>query len=113
MSGIVLSSFCREPFGLLALAPAGKLPIWSRPTLYFETGCGLTSTRTAGSELPLTCTWPTPPICASFWANTEEATSYNWGRGTTSEVRARIRIGWSAGFCFLYDGFRGRLDGRY
>ncbi len=33
---------------------------------YLASACGLSSTRTAGSELPLTSTSPTPVICDSF-----------------------------------------------
>jgi len=71
----------------------------------------LTSTRTAGSELPPTFTWPTPSTCANFCANTEEAISYNCGLGTTSLSRVISRIGWSAGLIFRYLGLDGRLAG--
>src|SRR5208282_1674594 len=81
-------------------------------TLYRESGCGFTSTRTAGSELPPTCTWPTPLTCASFCANTEEAMSYNCGLGTTSDSSVISIIGWSAGLIFRYLGREGRFVGR-
>ncbi len=59
---------------------------------------GLISTRTAGSELPPTVTWPMPLIWESVWAMTLEAASYIWPRLSVSEVSARIMIGASAGF---------------
>ena len=37
---------------------------------------GLSSTRTAGNELPPTVTWPTPCTCDSFCARMVEAASY-------------------------------------
>src|SRR5580698_5748777 len=77
-----------------------------------ERGCGFTSTRTAGSELPPTWTWPTPLTCDSFCANTEEAMSYNCGLGTTSDSSVISKIGWSAGLIFLYLGREGRFAGR-
>src|SRR6202050_3559374 len=77
-----------------------------------ESGCGFTSTRTAGSELPPTETWPTPLTCESFCANTEEAISYNCGLGTTSDSSVISRIGWSAGLIFRYLGREGRFAGR-
>src|ERR1700683_3117540 len=77
-----------------------------------ESGCGFTSTRTAGSELPPTETWPTPLTCESFCANTELAMSYNCGLGTTSDSSVISRIGWSAGLIFRYFGREGRLAGR-
>jgi hypothetical protein len=58
----------------------------------------LISTRTAGSELPPTVTWPTPCTCESFCASTVEAASYIWPCVLVSEVSARIMIGASAGF---------------
>src|SRR5580700_7748924 len=77
-----------------------------------ESGCGFTSTRTAGSELPPTVTWPTPLTCDSFCANTEEAMSYNCGLGTTSDSSVISRMGWSAGLIFRYLGREGRFEGR-
>ena len=47
--------------------------------------CGLSSTRTAGSELPPTSTWPTPSTCDSFCGRIVEAASYIW------PVRQRVR----------------------
>src|ERR1700683_2970893 len=77
-----------------------------------ESGCGFTSTRTAGSELPPTETWPTPLTCESFCANTELAMSYNCGLGTTSDSSVINRMGWSAGLIFRYLGREGRFAGR-
>src|ERR1700733_5218664 len=77
-----------------------------------ESGCGFTSMRTAGSELPPTETWPTPLTCASFCANTDEAMSYSCGLGTTSDSSVISRIGWSAGLIFRYFGRDGRFAGR-
>src|SRR5580698_1819375 len=77
-----------------------------------ERGCGFTSTRTAGSELPPTVTWPTPLTCDSFCANTEDAMSYNCGLGTTSDSSVISRMGWSAGLIFRYEGRDGRFAGR-
>src|SRR5580704_720630 len=77
-----------------------------------ESGCGFTSTRTAGSELPPTVTWPTPLTCDSFCANTEEAMSYNCGLGTTSDSSVISNMGWSAGLIFRYLGREGRFEGR-
>ena len=57
----------------------------------------MSSTRTAGSELPPTLTWPTPEICESFWAMIVEAASYIWPCVIVSEVSVRIMIGASAG----------------
>ena len=59
---------------------------------------GLSATRTAGSELPPTLTWPTPFTWAIFCASRVEAASYIWPRVIVSEVSERIMIGASAGF---------------
>ena len=71
-------SFQISPFGLLALAlgeESADLDPGRRCSC--ETGCGFTSTRTAGSELPPTLTWPTPLTWDSFCANTDDAMSYS------------------------------------
>src|SRR5580693_10438092 len=51
------------PLGLCALAEASAARTSSRPMPYLKSASGLSSTRTAGSELPPICTWPTPSIC--------------------------------------------------
>ena len=58
---------------------------------------GFNSTRTAGSELPPTLTWPTPSSCASFCARMVEAASYIWPRVSVSELSASSITGASAG----------------
>src|SRR5271170_3492931 len=67
--------------------------------------------RTAGRALPPMVTWPTPLICESFCATIESATSYMRLRGNTSDRRATIMIGESAGLIFLYVGRLGRFVG--
>ncbi len=64
---------------------------------YLESDCGLSSTRTAGSELPPTCTWPTPSTWDSFCATMVDAASYICPCVIVSDVSARIMIGASAG----------------
>ena len=59
---------------------------------------GLSSTRTAGSELPPTVTWPTPRTCESFCATMVDAASYICPRLMVSEVSVITMIGASAGF---------------
>ena len=65
---------------------------------YLLSACGLSSTRTAGSELPPTLTWPTPAICDSFCAMIVDAASYICPCVIVSDVSVRIMIGASAGF---------------
>ncbi len=65
---------------------------------YLFSAAGLSSTRTPGSALPPTITWPTPRTCASFWAMMVDAASYIWPLLSTSEVRASMKMGESAGF---------------
>ena len=67
---------------------------------YLLSVCGLSSTRTAGNELPPTWTWPTPCNCESFCAMIVEPASYICPCVIVSEVSARIMIGASAGFTF-------------
>ena len=86
------------PFGRLALAAASAVRTSSRPTPYLDRASGLSSTRTAGSELPPTVTWPTPSICESFCARIVDAASYIWPCVFVSDVSVRIMIGASAGF---------------
>jgi hypothetical protein len=66
------------PLGRLAFAPESTVRTCSRPIPYLLSASGLSSTRTAGSELPPTVTWPTPLTCESFCARTVEAESYIW-----------------------------------
>ncbi len=84
--------------GRFALVAARTVRTSSRPIPYLLSACGLSSTRTAGSALPPTDTWPTPSICESFWAMIVEAESYIWPWVIVAEVSARIMIGASAGF---------------
>ncbi len=83
--------------GRLALAAAIAARTSSSPTPYLLSACGFSSTRTAGSELPPTLTWPTPSICESFCAMMVDAASYIWPCVIVSEVSVRIMIGASAG----------------
>ena len=78
---------------------------------YLKSVCGFSSTRTAGSELPPTWTWPTPDICESFCAMIDEPTSYIWPCVIVSDVSARIITGASAGFTLRYVGLLGRPVG--
>ena len=87
-----------SPFGRFAFMAARAVCTSSRFRSRLFKSVGLTSTRTAGSELPPTNTWPTPWTCASFWARMDEATSYILPFVARSDVRSRIRIGASAGF---------------
>ena len=57
----------------------------------------MSSTRTAGSELPPMLTVPMPFTCESFCARMVEAASYIRPRDMVDEVSARIRMGASAG----------------
>ena len=67
---------------------------------YDERAVGLTWTRTAGFCPPLMETSPTPGSCEIFCAKRVSAKSSTFERGMESEVRARVRIGASAGFVF-------------
>ena len=55
-------------------------------------------TRTAGRIPPSTVTRPTPVIWLSFGCSSVSAASLISAIGIVSEVRARLRIGASAGF---------------
>jgi hypothetical protein len=59
--------------GVLALAAASAARTLSRPIRYLASAVGLISTRTAGSELPPSTTWPTPVTWLSLCCNTFEA----------------------------------------
>jgi hypothetical protein len=87
-----------EPLGVLALAEASAARTSSSPMPYWNSGLGLSSTRTAGSELPPTCTWPMPDTCDSFCARMVCAASYSCPVVSVPEVSVMIRIGASAGF---------------
>ncbi len=73
---------CRSPSSTIALRPVGVGrgdARRARPRGRCRTcssASGLSSTRTAGSELPPTVTWPTPSTCESFCASIVEAASY-------------------------------------
>jgi hypothetical protein len=83
--------------GRFALVAASTVRTSSKEMPYLLSVCGSSSTRTAGSELPPTCTCPTPCSCDSFWAMMVEPASYIWPCVMVSEVSARIMIGASAG----------------
>jgi hypothetical protein len=85
------------PFGRLAFAAAMAARTSSTPMPYLLRAAGLSSTRTAGSELPPTCTCPTPSSCDSFWARMVDAASYIWPCVMVADVSARIMMGASAG----------------
>ncbi len=63
------------PLGRLTLALASTARTSSSPIPYRARALGLSSTRTAGSELPPTNTWPTFSIWASFCCRIVEAMS--------------------------------------
>ena len=85
----------------------------SRPSPALLSWVGLTSTRTPGSALPPTITWPTPSICESFCARIEEAASYICPRGRVARGQApRIRIGASAGIDLAISGIARQIGGQ-
>ena len=57
--------------------------------------------RTAGSELPPTCTSPTPGTWDSFWPTMELAMSYSSPCPSTGEVSDSTMIGAWAGLILL------------
>ena len=59
---------------------------------------GFTCTRTAGFCPPLMLTRPTPGNCEILGARRVSAKSSTLESGSVLEVRARVRIGVSAGF---------------
>ena len=63
------------PFGLWALALESDARTSSSPMPYLNSADGLSSTRTAGSELPPTVTSPIPSTWDSFCDSTVEAAS--------------------------------------
>ena len=92
--------FASSPLGRFALAAASAERTSPRPMPYLFKTVGSSSTRTPGSELPPTITWPIPSTCASFCCRMEEAASYIRLVSRVSEVSARMRIGASAGLTF-------------
>ena len=82
----------------MALARVERTSSREMPLLFSESG--LSSTRTAGSELPPTVTWPTPATWESFWLNTVEARSYSSPKDKLGEVSPMTIMGESAGFIF-------------
>ena len=91
------SPLSTRPFGRFAFAAASALRTSPRPMPWALSAVGFSSTRTAGSELPLTVTCPTPCTCESFWATTDEAASYICPCVSVSEVSVSTMIGASAG----------------
>ena len=69
----------------------------SSPMPYLFSAAGLASTRTAGSELPLTVTCPMPLTCDSFSPRSVVEMSYICPRSNVSDVSAIIITGASAG----------------
>ena len=94
-----------------SLAAASAVRTSSTPMPYLLSAGGFSSTRTAGSELPPTVTWPTPSICESFWARIVDAASYICPCVIVSDVSARIMIGASAGLTLRQLGLLGRFAG--
>ena len=80
---------------------------------YLFSTVGFSSTRTAGSALPPTNTWPTPSTCESFCCRIDAAASYMRAVSTVSEVSARMRMGASAGLTLRYFGLFGRFAGSW
>ena len=89
-----------SPFGEFALAAASAARTWPRPIPSCASTLGSTRARTAGRAPPPMVTCPTPATWESFWARTESAASNRRPTGSVSDVRARIRIGASAGLIF-------------
>ena len=100
------------PLGLFALAAESAARTSSRPIPYLNRACGFSSTRTAGSELPPTLTFPTPGIWEIFWARIVEATSYSWPGLSVPEFISSTMIGSSAELDFRYVGLLRRAVGR-
>ncbi len=85
------------PLGRFALVALMAARTSSSPIAYLLSAVGFNSTRTAGSELPPTVTWPMPFTCESFCASMVDAASYIWPRSSVAEVSAMIMTGASAG----------------
>src|SRR5580700_4254749 len=100
LSPHVWLSLASSPLGRFALAEARAVRTSSSPTPRLLICVGFSSTRTPGSALPPTLTWPTPSICESFCSRIESAASYIKPGRTAVEVRPRIMIGASAGLTF-------------
>ena len=65
---------------------------------------GSSCTRTAYCWEPKTWTWATPLTIEIRWASWVSAYSATVERGRVGELRARKRIGWSAGLTLRYEG---------
>ena len=66
-----------------------------------ERAVGLTSMRIAGFCPPEMLTIPTPESCEIFCASLVSARSWTFVSGSESLVRARVRMGASAGLVFV------------
>ena len=73
----------------------------SRLSPYAARAAGLAWMRTAGFCPPPIETIPTPGSWEIFWARVVSARSSTFERGSTSEVRPRVRMGASAGLTLL------------
>ena len=102
-----------SPLGVFALTVPRAARTCSRLRPIWLRRAGSTRTRTAGLAPPPTMTWPMPSTWESFWARIESAASYMRPTGSTSEVRARIMTGRSAGLTLRYLGLLGRLAGSW
>ncbi|SIL31504.1 Uncharacterised protein [Mycobacteroides abscessus subsp. abscessus] len=81
-------------------------PVTARRTVssgmsYWFSRLGLSSIRTAGSELPPTCTSATPRICAIRCAMMVDPTSYNWPWSSVLLVSASTITGADEGLRLL------------
>ena len=72
----------------------------SMPTPRLASASGSSRTRTAYFCAPLTWTWATPLTIEMRWAMSVSAYSSTVESLTVGELRARNRIGWSAGLTF-------------
>src|ERR1019366_5272393 len=75
------------------------MPIWREAS-----ACGSICTCTAYFWAPSTCTCATPEIIETRCARRVSAYSSRVQSGSVGEVRARYRIGWSAGFTLVKVG---------
>jgi len=62
---------------------------------------GLTCTRTEGRWPPAMLTKPTPETCDKRWAMRFSTMSLTWVMGREGELRAKLKIGASAGLTLL------------
>jgi hypothetical protein len=93
-----LSPVTSRPVGRRTFVAASVCRTSSSPTLCRLSACGFSSTRTAGSELPPTNTWPTPSTRDSRCCMMLDAASYICPVSMLSEVSAMMTMGASAGF---------------